>query len=796
MNGAARRPVRRDEVMQPFGGYGIAPVSFARVRLQDDFWSHRIETNRRETIPFAFKKCEETGRIANFVRAAAVMAGDTSDRTLPAANFDDSDVFKIIEGAAYSLAAHPDPALERYVDGIIEKIARAQEPDGYLYTARTINPAHPHEWAGSRRWEKEAELGHELYNLGHLFEGAVAYFETTGKRALLDVAIKAADLLDRVFGPGRLGTAPGHQGVELALVRLYRVTNEPRYLALAKFFLDTRGPKGSEYSQAHKRIVDQRAAVGHAVRAGYMYAGIADVAALTGDARYHKALERIWRDVVATKLYLTGGIGARHSCEAFGDAYELPNMSAYCETCAAIANVYWNQRLFLLHGDARYVDVLERSLYNNVLSGVSLDGKEFFYPNPLMSMGQHQRSPWFGCSCCPSNIARFVPSIPGYIYAATADTLYVNLFAESETAVTLDGTNVRVRQISRYPWAGDVTVSVQPDEAAEFTLAVRVPGWARNKPVPSGLYRYLDGRGAGRVTVAVNGTPARVRLIKGFARIKRRWCKGDTVTLRLPMEVRRVVAHKAVKEDRGMVALQRGPLVYCLEWPDQSDKHVLNLCLEDKRPLRGAWRKDLLGGVHVITGRVQRVTQEDDGRTRVKGEKGFTAIPYYAWAHRGAGNMAVWLPRDLARARPVPRPTIASTSTVRVSGDVRTTQALSDQLVPANSNDHSMMYMHWWPRMGTQEWVEYHLEKTETVQRVKVYWFDDGPWGGCRVPASWRLLYRDGDGWTPVRDATALGVRKDRFNAVDFAPVATTGLRIEVQFQKEVSGGMLEWIVE
>ncbi|RYG70270.1 glycoside hydrolase family 127 protein, partial [bacterium] len=374
--------------------YPVQPVPFTDVRLDDAFWAPRIETNRTVTIPFAFEQCEKSKRMYNFERAAAALRGEhVPDKKQTEFPFDDTDPYKVIEGASYALAVKPDAALDAYLDKLIAQIAAAQEPDGYLYTTRTLDPQHPHPWAGKERWVLDRELSHELYNLGHLYEAACAHYQATGKRSLLDVAIRTADLLDRTFGPGKQAIWPGHQITEMGLVKLYRVTGEERYLNLAKFLLDVRGPDGKpgagrEYNQSHKPVVEQTTAVGHAVRATYMYSGMADVAAITGDASYLKAIDAIWENTVGRKLYITGGIGATAHGEAFGKDYELPNMTAYNETCAAIGNVYWNQRLFLLHGDAKYIDVLERSLYNGLISGVSLDGKGFFYPNPLESRGQ------------------------------------------------------------------------------------------------------------------------------------------------------------------------------------------------------------------------------------------------------------------------------------------------------------------------------------------------------------------------------------------------------------------------
>lgn len=609
--------------------YPVEPVPFTSVRLDDVFWAPRIETNRTVTIPFAFKQCEDTGRIYNFEAAAAALSGHPyADVRMPGFPFDDTDIYKVIEGAAYSLSVRKDPALEAYVDALVVKIAAAQEPDGYLYTARTMRPSEPHIWAGAERWVAEEKGSHELYNLGHLYEAATAYYQATGKRALLDVALRSADLLDRTFGPGKRAIWPGHQIVEMGLAKLYRATGEERYLALAKFMLDVRGREhkefGAAYSQSHMPVVEQKKAVGHAVRAGYMYAGMADVAALTGDESYVSAIERIWRDVVGRRLYLTGGIGARHEGEAFGDAYELPNLTAYNETCAAIANVYWNQRLFLLRGDARYVDVLERTLYNGALSGVSLDGKAFFYPNPLASKGDYVRKPWFGCACCPGNMTRFLASVSGYQYARKGTDVYVNLYAAGEAGLTLPGVGaLRLRQETRYPWDGVVTVRVEPEKSGEFALLVRIPGWARGEVVPGDLYRFSDA-GAPEASLRVNGQPQSLALENGYAVVRRKWSAGDVLELSLPMPVRTVVANEKVADDRGLVAFERGPLVYCFEGVDNPGLELDEGGLPPSSEARAVFEKDLLGGV--VTVRLGR----------------FKAIPYYAWANRGASPMTVW----------------------------------------------------------------------------------------------------------------------------------------------------------
>jgi len=626
--------------------YPVQPVPFTDVQVSDEFWSRRLETNRTVTIPFAFGKCEQTGRIDNFAIAGGLMKGEHQG-DFP---FDDTDPYKILEGASYSLSVHPDPKLEKYLDDLIVKIAAAQEPDGYLYTCRTNDYTKLINWFGKERWSK-LRGSHELYNMGHLYEAAVAHYQATGKRSLLNVAVKNADFLDQVFGTGKNETAPGHQIIEMGLARLYRATGNDKYLKLAKFFLDTRGPEQSEYNQSHKKVLAQSEAVGHAVRASYMYCGMADIAALTGDPSYLKAIDRIWENVVTKKLYLTGGIGARGSGEAFGKNYELPNATAYCETCAAIGNVMWNHRMFLSHGDAKYIDVLERTLYNSLISGVSLTGDSFFYPNPLESHGQHKRSPWFGCACCPGNITRFMPSIPGYIYAHDGPALYINLFAGSSAEVRIQDRMVRIEQQTRYPWDGRVKMTIDPEPSGRFEICIRIPGWARNQPVPSDLYRYMLKSDA-KVSLKINGKDFAVNTEKGFVRIDRRWRKGDAIELNLPMSIRRVLCHEKVTENTGKVALERGPIVYCAEWPDNNG-HVLNCILKDDTELTSEYRKELLNGLTVISGKAVALSYGKDGKSMSRKEQDFAAIPYYAWAHRGAGEMAVWLARTPPAVRPL-----------------------------------------------------------------------------------------------------------------------------------------------
>jgi hypothetical protein len=789
--------------------YPIKPVAFTKVHLTDVFWAPRIEINRTASIPSAFEQCELTGRVNLFERAATVLRGEAlADKRPPGYPFDETDLYKVIEGASYSLSVTPDPKLDGYVDGLIAKIASAQEPDGYIYTTRTIDPKNPHRWAGSERWVFERDDSHELYDLGHLFEAAVAHHLATGKRTLLNVAIKAADLLVATFGPGKRTTWPGHQITEMALVRLYRVTGTAAYLSLAKFLLDERGPgpfpegeranpRGLNYNQAHLKVVEQSEPVGHAVRAVYMYSGMADVAAVTGDKAMRAAGTRIWDYLITSKLYLTGGIGASGSGEAFGQPYELPNMTAYNETCASVGMDFWNHRLFLLEGDAKYIDVMERTLYNGLVSGVSLDGKTFFYPNPLESNGQHARQEWFGVACCPGNITRFMPSVPGYFYATRGDSLYVNLFAAGTANVDLPGGTLKIVQDTRYPWDGAVKMRVTPDRARRFAINVRVPGWARNEPVPSELYRFTNTAAA--ASLRVNGQLVPLTLDKGYVAITRTWAPGDTIALDLPMPVRRVVSNTQVIANRDRVALQRGPIVFAAEWPDNPNGKVRNIVLPDTNALISEFRADLLNGVQVIRGRAVGLALDEIGTVR-RTDQPFTAIPYATWANRGRGQMAVWLARTDAVARPTPFPTVATTANIAASplpnGRGKNPRNMLDGEEPASSSDASA-YFDWWPVQGSaNEWVEMTFARPSTVSSTEIYWFDDTGRGGVRVPASWRLLYRSGDRWLPVQANAPFGVARNAWNPLGFTPVTTTALRIELTMQPGFSAGLQEWKVK
>lgn len=654
-------------------GYPITQVPFTAVKVTPGtFWGERIRAAREVTIPLAFQKCEETHRYENFKMAAYTLQHPGHEglqmpkwdvSKFMGFSFDDTDVYKTIEGASYVLQTYPDKQLTAYIDSVLDIVAAAQEPDGYLYTARTINPEHPHHWAGKKRWEVEDFLSHELYNLGHMVDAACAHYQATGSDKFLNIAKRYADCVVREVGAqqGQACVVPGHQIAEMALARLYVLTGEQKYLDEAKFLLDYRGKAGrrDKYSQSDKPVVDQTEAWGHAVRAGYMYAGMADVAALTGDADYLKAIDAIYNNIVSKKYYITGGVGARHEGEAFGADYELPNLTSYNETCAAISMVYLFHRMFLLHGDAKYIDCMERTLYNGVISGMSVDGGRFFYPNPLSADGKYafnadnttERQPWFGCACCPSNLCRFIPSFPGYMYAVKDRNLYVNLFAGNTATMQVGGKQVVLEQQTNYPWDGDISIKVMKNQAKAFRMLIRIPGWVDRQPVPSDLYRFSDDV-QGSYTVKVNGRPVEGQLENGYLAIDRQWKKGDVVSVQLDMPVRTVKADQHVRADQGRTAVERGPLVYCAEGADNQGFCIFNFLVPRQprftvvdRQISG--QRDVNFSVKAIEVEGQAVDTDAAGKVKAQSAT-LTMIPYYAWNHRGTGLMQVWLPQSIS----------------------------------------------------------------------------------------------------------------------------------------------------
>lgn len=642
-------------------GYPYTQVPFTSVKLEaNTFWGDRLKALREVTIPLAFSKCQSEGRYANFERAAHPSSTYNVGK-LMGFPFDDTDVYKTIEGASYILQTYPDKKLKVYIDSIINIIAKAQEPDGYLYTARTQNPEHPHPWSGSRRWESEEEGSHELYDLGHLVDAACAHYQATGSTKLLNIARRYADCVVREVGPG-LGQArivPGHQIAEMALSRLYVLTGDKKYLDEAKYFLDYRGKTKirNAYSQSDRPVVDQKEAEGHAVRAGYMYSGMADVAALTGDSAYVKAIDAIWNNIVSKKYYLTGGVGSRHDGKAFGANYELPNLTAYNETCAAIAQCYFNERMFLLNGDAKYIDCLERTLYNGVISGLSVDGGKFFYPNPLSSDGKYAfnadgtttRQPWFGCACCPSNLCRFIPSVPGYIYGVRGNDLYLNLFAGNISHIKVNGKEVVLQETTRYPWDGDIAIKILKNKVGKrLTLKIRIPGWVRGQVVPSNLYSFNDGVKS-NYYISVNGKDVSGKvLINGYLPVSD-LKSGDIVRVHFDMQPRTVFANPKVAADRGKIAVERGPLVYCAEGADNGKDDVWHDIINEKPQfvVKSYDIKNTEGDgktftVMAIMTPAQEMVNGNGGKLELKDVQ-LTLIPYYAWNYRGAGYMEVWM---------------------------------------------------------------------------------------------------------------------------------------------------------
>ncbi len=798
----------------------LMEVPFTAVHLTDDFWAPRIEVNRTVSIPSAFRECEKNGRFDNFAIAAGLMKGEHRGDF----SFDDTDPYKVIEGASYSLAVHYDKHLDHYLDSVIAIIAAAQEPDGYLTTCVTNKCYRLSGWWGRKKWEKINS--HELYNSGHMIEAAVAHYRATGKRMFLDVAIKNADLICNTFGEeeGKIHRPGGHPIIEMALCKLYKVTGNEKYLRQARYFIDEtgRGTDGhtlSEYSQDHMPILQQTEIKGHAVRAGYLYSGVADVASLMGDTAYFKALERIWQNMSTKKLFITGGIGSRAQGEGFGPNYELNSHTAYCETCAAIANVYWNYRMFLATGEAKYMDIVERALYNNVLSGVSLSGDKFFYDNPLESDGEHERQKWFGCACCPGNVTRFIASVPGYMYAVGgAQGVYVNLFAQGNAVIQLGKKKVELEQETDYPWDGKVIIRVK--KGGKFALRIRKPGWLADRPLNNNLY-FVDSKivsNNSRWTVVLNGdsitkgnseflytaAATKTKMEDGYLVIERQWKIGDKVVVDFEMPVRRISANSLAEDLRDKVVLERGPVVYCLEACDQPDGTVFDKFVPCSAKIESRFEKDLLGGVVTLDGEACKVERSGEV-SKVK----FRAVPYSTWNNRGAQPMEVWVAESPVATRPTPLPTLAFQAlTFANRGPIQNDAPESapvdswaggtnDQWEPKRSSDTSKPYHYWWLKRGTQEAISYRWEEAQLVGNVQVYWLDfDHYDGNFRVPESWALYYETEDGgWKEVEDHEPYTVLKDCYNSVSFRRVKTRALKIVAKLREGQSGGVLEWKV-
>lgn len=820
-------------------------VPFTEVHFDDAFWSPRLKTNREISIPHNYKWCEDTGRFSNFANAAKLLKGETHG-DFKGIYFNDSDVYKVLEGTAYSLADHPDPELEKRADDVIAQIAAAQQPNGYLNSYYTLKEQDK-KWTDFNR--------HELYCAGHLIEGAVAYKRATGKDSLLNVAEKFVDHIIDVFITNKTAKfgVPGHEEIELALVKLYQLTGKEKYLDLSKHFIDARGYKtlqpnkpDSLYYQDNKPIRELDEIDGHAVRAVYYFAGATDIAAYTGDKKLLDALDRLWDNTVNKKMYITGGIGARHEGEAFGEAYELPNRTAYCETCAAIGLVLWAQRMNLLHGDAKYADVVERAIYNGVLSGIGMDGKSFFYVNPLESTGNHHRQPFFDCACCPTNVVRFVPSLPGYVYATDEKGIVVNQFMRNTTTIKLPNADVSIsmgsgNRLTGYPWDGDIQFSGEvkrhdPNDKKPIEMKLRIPAWCHYPDEKPGIKLYLGKSQTYTANGSLNSHPKYenipYKIEKGYAVFNLPNESKFEFTYNIPFTYRRMVANPNVVADRGRIALTCGPIVYCFEEadnPDLNDRTALKKDMQWLDDIHGRIGGDIMGELGLNYPTTLRI--------KTNTGKELLAIPYFAWDSRNKpGKMTVWirqegLPKNLDLNDPMwktpdgepilyqplpddkhpyyPRNPISKPKNSLLQDNLEPEPeitasfchssdalgAVIDGIEPKNSIDHDVPRQTFWNHKGTAEWIEYDFGKTKKVSQSSIYWFDDTGKGECRVPKSWTLSYRDGDVWKPVKSTSAFGVEKDKYNTVEFESVETKALRIDTQLQDGVSGGVLEWKV-
>ncbi len=802
----------------------LTPVPFTDVKFTEGFWAERLAVVRDATLRANFHQCEITGRVDNLA-----IAGGQKQGVYKGYFFNDSDVYKAIEGAAYVLAQLPEGQartdLDKRLDDLIATIAAAQQPDGYINSYFQTKDANPEIKDTDAKWSNTPDK-HEMYCMGHLIEAGVAHYRATGKRSLLNVAIKAADHIDSVFGPPpRRPDVCGHEEIELALIRLWQlgrddkaagIGDDERYLRLAEHFIASRGAPVSgrasygEHCQDHAPLKNQTEVVGHAVRAMYLFCAATELALksarelvsdspagpgplITDHGSLVAPLTALWTDLTGRKMYVTGGIGNSGHNEGFTKPYDLPNDTAYAETCATIGLAMWAHRMNLLTADARYFDVLERALYNGILSGLTLDGAKFFYENPLGSTGDHHRKDWYACACCPPNILRFLASLGGMAYAVDdslpGPTIYVNLYGAGEATVPLPKGTVKLTQETRYPWEGKVRIRVEPSTAGmEFQLAVRIPGWCEGAELDASDRFKNPG--------------PRKQLLRGgtYETFHGAWKARETVELQFPMPVRRVHAHPSVPFDRGRVALQRGPMVFCMEDADNR-AGARSIALPPDAEAEAEFRSNLLGGVTVLMGDAIAMPRQDwdEGElyrpapeaSRVR----FTAVPYFAWDNRDPGGMQVWIPESAALAPLGPLRGVTPSASHCWPSD--TVAAMTDRQEPANSADHNVPRHTFWPRKGTTDWVQLDFDRAQCLSGLDVYWFDDGPpaaGGQCRVPKAWSVVYRgspDGD-WVPVINARGLTADKDRYNRVRFDPIEAFGVRIAVELQPEYSGGVLE----
>ncbi|MBN1900437.1 glycoside hydrolase family 127 protein [Candidatus Sumerlaeota bacterium] len=752
----------------------LSPVPFTDVEIKGSLLSFYLKIAEKGVLPANIEHCEKTGRLSNFDKASGKIKGKFEGTF-----FNDSDVHKVIEGASYIYALTKNPQLGEKLDKMVESIIAAQQSNGYLNTYFTLEKP-------DEKWTNLRDM-HELYCSGHFIEAAIAHFQATGKRNMLDAACRLADHIDSIFGPNKRHGTCGHEEIELALVKLYKTTGEKRYLKLAEFFVEQRGRADQreiwgEYFQDHEPAEEQNEAVGHAVRAAYLYCAMTDLIPLTNRPGYISAVNNLWENVTKKKMYITGGIGARHEGEAFGDDYELPNESAYSESCAAIGNALWNHRLALLYGDAKYADTMEQIIYNGILCAVSMEGGKFFYVNPLASRGNHHRLEWYGCACCPTNILRFIPQIGEYVYARNEKEIFVNLYVAGRAKIRLNDQEIFLLQETDYPWNGNIRIAIDAKNPADFSLLLRIPSWCENW------------------NAKLNGVKIEnPKIEKGYLIITRKWEKDDYINLYVDMPVQRIQSHPNVKSNQGRIALQRGPIIYCVESCDHSE-NVYSLSLPRHAELKTEFRPDISCGVVVIKAKAQMLENESvsDGlyfpvKSKIK-EIEMTAIPYFAWDNREPGEMLVWIPEYLNLTRNSTMGNAVPKASHCNPGD--SVFAICDGVEPKNSSDVSVPRFTWWDHKGTKEWIQYDFRTPRKISACEIYWFDDEPaGGGCRIPESFRILYRQGENWEPVPHLEKLSPEKDRLQKITFSPLQANGIKIEAQLKNGFSGGVIEWKV-
>lgn len=789
----------------------LKAIPFEQVTLEDNFWRPRLIIQKETLVPFALDKVRPA--MDNLRKTGQYLKGDKSELPFPH-RFVASDLYKVMEGAAYLLTLEKDPALEHTMDSIIDLIGAAQKPDGYLYEAHTTGVSAQHEhWGGGGMGDRPYSWvvhSHELYNMGHMYEGAVAYYRATGKDKWLRIAEKSARHINHVFFEGDpaynggkpVMQAPGHEEIELALVKLYQSTGDTLYLNMAKRFIDIRGitfkPEvegvlAPSYAQQHQPVREQRKAVGHAVRAAYLYSGMADVMAQTGDTSLRPALDSIWGNIVDTRMHITGGLGAIHGIEGFGPEYELPNLEAYDETCAAVGNVLFNYRMFMAEKDGKYIDVAEVALYNNVLAGVNLEGNRFFYVNPLEANGRRAfnqglkgRAPWFGTACCPSNLARLIPQIPGMMYAHTDDDIYCTFYGGTSTTIPLGRGNIGIRQETGYPFDETVSLTVTPEkDSQKFALHLRIPTWAGDRFVPGKLYSYVN-RQPDAWDVTVNGKKVKAKVDKGFAVIDRKWKKGDRVELHLPMGVMYNKATDKVEADRGRLCITRGPLVYCAEDVDNVSapaSYVISPAGDSAVIRKG---DGLMKDIDFIT--VPARSIQNHGDTKL------TLVPYYAWNNRTDGAMIVWLAAtdEVAHAAMPSMPDYIADITATYTCESDDIHPVLTNSFPPSSHETSMLRWTSWPRKGEKQSIELKLKHPVSLESLSVYWYDDA--GDVQVPEAWNVEYLQDGAWHefPVYVTDEYRMLKDQYNMVhpgrDIMPEA---LRINITPRQDASAGIL-----